>query len=54
MQTFPTKDSAIAYAKQMGWTEADANRAFKGVKAPVSEMTVLNLMVRFGHCVAKR
>jgi hypothetical protein len=47
MQTFTTKTSVIAYAKEMGWTGADANRAFKGLKAPVEQMTVLNLMVRF-------
>jgi hypothetical protein len=47
MQTFATKKAVIAYAKQMDWTGADIDRAFKGLKAPVDEMTVLNLMVRF-------
>jgi hypothetical protein len=47
MQTFATKKAAIAYANQMGWTGADAERAFGTMKAPVEEMTVLNLMVKF-------
>jgi hypothetical protein len=47
MQTFATKKAATAYATQMGWTAADAERAFAGLKAPVDEMTILNSMVRF-------
>jgi hypothetical protein len=47
MQTFTTKASAIAYATQMSWTGADAERAFAGLKAPVNEITWLNAMAQF-------
>ena len=47
MQTFATKKAANAYAKTMGWTGADADRAFKELKSPVDEVTCLNAMVRF-------
>jgi hypothetical protein len=47
MQTFTTKASAIIYATQMGWTGADAKRAFEGLALPIDEIALLNIMVRF-------
>jgi len=55
MQTFKTKTSAIAYAKQMNWTEADARLAFNGLELPLDELSLLNIMVRFaGPVMLKR
>jgi hypothetical protein len=55
MQTFKTKTSAIAYAKQMSWTETDAKRAFDGLALPLDEFALLNIMVRFaGPVMLKR
>lgn len=55
MQTFNTKTRAIAYAKQMGWTEADARLAFNGLELPLDELSLLNIMVRFaGPVMLKR
>jgi hypothetical protein len=55
MQTFSTKASAIAYAKERGWTEADANRAFEGLALPIDAFALLNIMVRFaGPVMLKR
>jgi hypothetical protein len=55
MQNFSTKASAIAYAKGMGWTGADARLAFQGLALPLDEFALLNIMVRFaGPVMLKR
>lgn len=41
------KYQAIDYATSMGWTKADAGRAFEGVDFPAEEITILNKMVQF-------
>lgn len=41
------KTEAVEYAHKVGWTKADARRAFDGLDFPLDEVAILNKLVRF-------